>query len=117
MNIADSTVLVLEDEIIVAFALEDMLIDMGARVSLANTIAEAYAHLQGDGHIALAVLDVNVNGAKSYPVAEELRRRGIQVVFATGYGDAEHPSDFRETPTLTKPYTSVQLAQVVARLS
>ena len=78
-------------------------------------VDEGFAQLDG-GEIALAVLDVNVNGTKSYPLAEELRRRGVPLIFATGYGDAQHPPHFADAPTLTKPYTRHQLALAVDAL-
>ena len=109
-------VLILEDEVIVAFALEDMLIDLGASVTMATTIEQAFAALAGED-ISLAVLDVNVNGVKSYGVAEQLAARGIRFLFATGYGDAEHPAHFAAAPTLTKPYNRQQLANFLARLA
>lgn len=109
MIVSGRTVLILEDEVIVAFALEDMLIDLDARVVMATTTDQALAAL-GNEEIAFAVLDVNVNGIKSYGVAEELTRRNVPFIFATGYGDAEHPAHFADVPTLTKPYSQHQLA-------
>lgn len=113
--LADRTVLILEDELIIAFALEDMLADMGAEVLMASTVDEALTKLD-DRPIAIAVLDVNVAGSKSYPVADELHRRGVPLIFATGYGDAEHPPHFARTPTLTKPYSRQQLVTAIEAL-
>ncbi|WP_165961098.1 response regulator [Qipengyuania sediminis] len=116
MTLAGRTVLILEDELIIAFALEDMLVDLGAEVRMASTVEEGFAQLGEAGSFSLAVLDVNVQGHKSYPVAEELQRRGVPLIFATGYGDAEHPSHFASTPTLTKPYNRHQLVQAIEGL-
>ena len=115
MKLEGGTVLIVEDEIIVAFALEDMLTGLGANVVIASTIAEAYTALD-QGALALAVLDVNVHGIQSYPLAEELRRRAIPVLFATGYGDAQHPEEFANVTTLTKPYTQAQIGQAIENL-
>lgn len=109
------TVLVLEDELIIAFALEDMLADLGATVVLASSIPEAEARL-AETTPSLAVLDVNVHGIKSYAFATELAARGVSLIFATGYGDAEHPEHFAQARTLTKPYNRHQLAEAVAAL-
>lgn len=114
MALTGQTILILEDELIIAFALEDMLSDMGAEVLLTSSLEEASAQLDKAETVTLAVLDVNVQGAKSYPFAEELVRRGVPLIFATGYGDAEHPPQFAGTTTLTKPYTRQELAQAVA---
>jgi CheY-like chemotaxis protein len=106
-------VLVLEDELIISFALEDMLVDLGAEVLVANSLAEAQAKA-AEAELSLAVLDVNVHGIKSYDFAEQLAERGVPLIFATGYGDAEHPPQFAGTQTLTKPYSRQQLVQALA---
>lgn len=116
MNIEGQNVLVLEDEIIIAFALEDMLLDMGAVVVIASTVEEGFASIE-KSDFTLAILDVNVNGVKSYPLAEELHRRSVPIGFATGYGGAEHPAQFASAPTLTKPYTKAQLAEFVENMA
>lgn len=110
------TVLILEDEVIVAFALEDMLLDMGAGPVMATSIEQAEAALDRQD-IALAVLDVNVNGIRSYDFAGQLAERSIPFVFATGYGDNEHPEHFAAVPTLTKPYSREQLAEILAAVA
>lgn len=115
LSLTGRIVLIVEDELIIAFAIEDMLADMGATVVLASTIAEAQARL-ADTAFALAVLDVNVHGIKSYALADELAGRGVPLIFATGYGDAEHPAQFAGTTTLTKPYNRHQLAEAIAAL-
>lgn len=112
MTFAGLTVLIVEDEPIIAFALEDMLADLGAGAEIASTIEDGFALLEKDS-FGFAVLDVNVKGAKSYPIADELRRRSIPLIFATGYGDAEHPAHFAEALTLTKPYSRQQLEQAI----
>ena len=113
-----NTILLLEDEAIIAFALEDMLVADGAQVVMAASLEEAEARID-EGGIALAVLDVNVHGEKSYGIGERLRTLAIPFVFATGYGDTSHPSEFAATPTVSKPYTHEQIkaAMVEARLA
>lgn len=104
-----TSVLILEDEPILAFALEDMLIDLGFEpIHIATTIEEAFVRLS-DTTPGAAVLDVNIRGVRSYGVAEALVVRRVPFVFATGYGDAEHPEAFKTVSTLTKPYTQEQL--------
>lgn len=110
------TILILEDELIIAFALEDLLTGMGATVVLASTLEEADERL-ADTAISLAVLDVNVHGRKSYGFAETLAARGVPLIFATGYGNAEHPPQFAAFRTLTKPYNRHQLTQAIAALA
>ncbi len=106
--------MVLEDEAIIAFALEDMLNADGATVVMAGSLEDAEARID-EGGIMLAVLDVNVHGEKSYGIGEKLRALDIPFVFATGYGDTSHPPEFAETPTVSKPYTHDQIKSAMAR--
>ena len=115
MNLAGKHVLILEDEPIIAFALEDILIDQGASVVSANSLSEARKTLATDNY-DFAILDVNLHGEKSYPIAGELKERAIPFAFATGYGDAEHPEEFAGVPTLTKPYSPAQIVQTAAEI-
>lgn len=116
MKLDGARLLILEDEPIIAFGLEDMLLDEGAQVSLATALDEAEDHLAG-GSFDCAILDVNVRGEKSYGFAEALKDRGIRFIFATGYGEGAHPDEFMDVPTITKPYSIEQIRDTLARLA
>ena len=108
------SVLIVEDEPIIAFTLEDMLLAAGSsHVLLATRIDEAM-RLLGARHFDAAILDVNIHGERSYPVARELQRRSVPFIFATGYGDAEHPDEFSNVPTVTKPYSRAAVMEALA---
>ncbi len=107
-------VLIVEDEPIIGFALEDILQSLGCEhVLLAGHLAEA-EQILADGQIQAAVLDVNIHGLRSYGIADRLSDAGVPFIFATGYGDAQHPARHASVPTLTKPYS---LADVRAALA
>jgi CheY-like chemotaxis protein len=108
-------VLVVEDEMVVAMMLEGMLKDLGYRVIKAARVARA-AGLAATEAIDAAVLDVNLAGEASYPVADELRRRGIPFVFASGYAPDTLRADFRDTPVLRKPYVSRDVRRLLAEV-
>ena len=96
--------LILEDEPVIGFALEDIVETIGGRIcGTAFRVAEALELLL-QRHCDAAILDVNIAGERSYPVADELTARGVPFIFATGYGDSEHPERFAKSPTVTKPY-------------
>ena len=108
------TMLIVEDEPIIAFGLEDILLSNGCgRVLLATHVDEAM-HLVRTEPIKGAVLDVNIHGERSYPIAIELQRRSVPFIFATGYGDAEHPLEFADVPTVTKPYSGIAIRDALA---
>ncbi len=87
-------ILVVEDEVIVAWALEDMLAEMGcAIVGPAARVNQALAMID-DESIDAVVLDLNLNGQMSYPVADVLASRGVPFVFLTGYHKSSIPEAY-----------------------
>ncbi|WP_305095959.1 response regulator [Croceibacterium aestuarii] len=114
MSIAGLTVLIVEDEPIIGLVLEDLVLDAGARPLLASTVAHALKALE-ENTVDAAVLDVNVHGEKSYPVAQALMAQGTRFVFASGYGDALHPEEFKAVPTITKPYAMKEIVEGLSR--
>lgn len=102
-------VLVVEDEFLVALLLEDQLERLGCRIGpTAATLAEAMDAVAAES-FDIAVLDVNLSGEKSFPVAAVLKARGTPFLFATGFGEAGIDPAFADAPVLQKPYTEVQL--------
>lgn len=98
-------ILVVEDDFIVAFDMQMMLEEQGARVlGPAATLAQARGIIENDSP-QLAVLDVNLNGEFVFPLAEELSARGVPFLFATAYADDERlfPATTRDIPRLAKP--------------
>ena len=78
-------VLVIEDDMMVVMLLEDMLANLGCEVvGPAARVNQALAMIDAEA-IDAAVLDVNLNGKKSYPIADALVARGVPFVFSTGY--------------------------------
>jgi CheY-like chemotaxis protein len=110
-------VLVVEDEALVAFALEEMLNDFGYEVAgLAPNVRTALK-LVGAERIDAAILDVNLGGETVDPVADALAAAGVPFVFTTGYTSASAlPRGFEERPALNKPYQPEALRDALARL-
>ncbi|CAH0352648.1 MAG: response regulator [Pseudomonadota bacterium] len=99
------SILVVEDEAMISMMLEDFLETLGYAVhGVASTVAEASA-LVANGGFDAAILDCNLQGEKSWPVAEELAGRNIPFLFATGGSSDDVPSSFINRPTLAKPFT------------
>jgi len=110
------SVLVVEDEMIVLLGIEDLLTDLGcAAVVAAATVDQALALIRAQTFDA-AILDVNLDGQPSYPVADALASRGVPFIFSTGYGDAGLGGSFRDRPVLRKPYRDEELAEMLTGL-
>lgn len=106
-------VLVLEDETIVSFLIEDMLTELGvAAVWHAARVADGLA-LLGRRRPDAAVLDVNLGGEKVYPVAERLQRENVPFVFATGYGRDGIAAAWTRCPVIQKPFQLAALAEAL----
>ena len=110
-------VLVVEDEAIVSMMLVDMLGDLGHEVVGTATRLDEALRLAATAELDVAMLDLNLAGQQTYPVAEALRARGLRFVFATGYGEDGLPDAWRGTPTLQKPFLMHDLEQVLAQAS
>ncbi len=108
---APERMLVLEDNMIIALDLEDMLVRLGVKqVIVASSVAQAFEALSNETP-PFAILDVNLGQETSFPVAEALQDAGVPFAFGTGFGDsAAFPDRFKETPVLQKPYSAESVA-------
>lgn len=118
MNEASSTrhrILVVEDEVLVAMLIEDMLSELGHEAVTHSGLDDALAAARGGGFSG-AILDVNLDGVPSFPIAEELMTREIPFAFATGYGEGAVAAQFASAPVLQKPFREADLKEIVATL-
>lgn len=106
-------ILLVEDQLVIAMDAEMMLSGKGAStIETAGSPAEALRKLSRFTPDA-AVLDVNLGTETSLSVAEELSRRNIPFVFATGYGDNIMVPQSFGAPTVRKPYDEAALARAL----
>ena len=109
-------VLLVEDEPIVAWLLKDMLVDFGCSVvGPAADVNQALAMIDAES-IDVAVLDVNLRGQMSYPIADVLVARGVPFVFSTGYDKDRLLDGYRTFPALQKPFHRSDLGDTLAKL-
>jgi CheY-like chemotaxis protein len=97
-------ILVVEDEMLIAILIEDMLQDLGCHVVGPVSRLDAALRLAHEEPLNAAILDVRIRGGQVYSVAEELLARNIPFVLASGYGDWALPESLRDQPRLTKPF-------------
>lgn len=109
-------VLVIEDEAMVAFLIEDMLGEMGHEVGAVASRVQQGLELAKTGAFDFAIVDVNLDGQPSYPIAEILAERGVPFVFATGYGARGLDARFAGTPVLAKPFVMADLQRVLSHV-
>lgn len=109
-------ILIVEDEYFIASDLKRALCDRDAVVLGPVASLDAGLAAAVEGSIDLAVLDVNLDGADSYPIADRLAQRGVPFMFVTGYDDWAMPAAYRDTPRVAKPYRPSAVVNVVERL-
>jgi len=115
-KLAAKRVLIVEDDVLIALHLEDLLIALGHEVVGQATRIDMAMELARESEIDFAVLDINVAGTKSFPVADILSQRGIPFAFATGYGAEGLMDGYRDFPTLRKPYAQEDLERTIAQV-
>jgi CheY-like chemotaxis protein len=109
-------ILIVEDEMTIALLIEDMLTDMGHEVAgLAMRLPQALK-MAATTPLDFAILDVNLDGRMSFPVADILRERGVPFIFASGYGSAGLNEAYRgSTPVVRKPFLQRDLQSAIER--
>lgn len=107
------SVFLVEDEVMIRMMVADMLEELGYTVAAeAGEIDEAMQLAQST-YYDLAILDVNVNGKVISPVADLLKTLNRPFIFATGYGFSGLPEEYRDRPSLQKPFQLETLSKVI----
>jgi DNA-binding response OmpR family regulator len=108
-----SRVLIVEDEFFIAFDIGQQLADAGFEVvGPAPSVAKALK-LVADQGCDVAILDVNLGGETSEPVAEKLRESETPFVVLSGYASDSRLPWFGGAPVLSKP---LRMENLVAAL-
>ena len=61
------------------------------------------------GSFDAAIIDINLDGSMTYPVADILKARAIPFAFTTGYGKNGIDNAYSKVPILPKPFSRDQL--------
>ena len=109
-------ILIVEDEFLLAMDIESAIREEGGEVVGPVVNLEEAVATAGREELNAAVLDLNLRGKMSYPVAKVLDRRHIPFLFSTGYSQNRLPSEFQRRPCLRKPFTWLALTTALERL-
>ena len=102
---------------LVAMLMEDFLMDLGFEVVGPAMRLEPALDIARTADIDFAVLDINLAGKQSFPIAEVLRQRGISFLFASGYGAAGLAEGFEASPVLQKPFARNDLQKMLMSMA
>lgn len=112
-RLAGQRILVVEDESLVTMLLQDTLAGIGCEiVGLASRFEDAIAKAESLS-FDVAILDVNLDGRQTIPIARALSDRGVAFIWATGYGGDSLPDELRKVPVLQKPFQQRDLERAL----
>lgn len=108
-------ILIVEDEMLVAMLIEDAVVDLGHEVVGPVMRVEAALEVVESEVFDFAILDINLAGKTSFPVADRLAALGIPFIFASGYGAAGLDERHKDAPIVQKPFAAYQLEAMLKR--
>jgi DNA-binding response OmpR family regulator len=107
------SILIVEDEPLIAMMLEDFIQSLGHDVTgNCDSVGTALKEIE-KGNFDLAILDINLKGESVWPVASALRDKGTPFVLATGGHVDPPPAEFAGVPTIEKPYTIDRVTPII----
>lgn len=84
----------------------------------ANNLADGLALVDAiSGEIDVAILDLNLGGVMSTPIAQKLRRFGVPFLVLTGYSEADMSAEGIDAPVLSKPFRTKALLDMLNALA
>lgn len=115
MSTVKVRVFLVEDEDIISMLTEDILVDLGYDVSVTAADLDSGMRAAACDSFDVAVLDINLNGEQSYPIAAVLSERRIPFIFVTGYVGKGIDPRFIGAGTLQKPFAAEDLGRLLSR--
>ena len=109
-------ILIIEDEAMIAFAIEQTLLADGFEVvGIAARLPAALTMIDGFAFDA-AILDTNLAGVSAGPAAAALKSSGRPFIIASGYPPSQQPEVFRGAPCIQKPYPPKRLLELLREI-
>jgi CheY-like chemotaxis protein len=101
-----SNIFLVEDEALIRMMIAEMVEELGHRVVAEAGNVETGCELAQNASFDLALLDINLDGSSSAPVAEIIEKRGLPFLFVSGYGLAGLPQGLSREASAAKPSPS-----------
>jgi DNA-binding response OmpR family regulator len=106
-------VLIVEDGVFTALALQELLTEAGCEVIGPCPRLDEAMEVARTAILDVAVLDIDIDGANAFGVADELQERGIPFIFASGYGHSRTPARLAAAIALEKPFDNAALLEAL----
>lgn len=105
MSLVGARVLVVEDEPLLRLGLEELVVELGCVLAGSEGTLPGALRQAETAEFDIAILDINLGGARVDPVCDVLVRRSIPFIFTTGYSESGLTQKDLAAATLHKPYT------------
>lgn len=110
-------VLIVDDEPLIAMDIATVVEEAGCKVvGVAGSVRRALCLIERET-CDIAVLDVNLNGESSEPIAAALRQRGAPFLVISGYAGRQLTGALKDAPFMSKPYSPERLIELLERLT
>jgi CheY-like chemotaxis protein len=116
MTTKNGRLLLVEDETLILLNLKSTLHDLGWEVAHMAAKIGAALDIARTGSFDAAIIDINLDGSMTYPVADILKERSIPFAFTTGYGKNGIDNAYSKVPILPKPFSRDQLEMLLRGL-
>src|SRR5579864_9135920 len=111
---ARASVLLVEDEALIRMLFAENLVGLGHTIAAEAGNLAAGLTFAKERDYQLAILDVNLNGRPSFPIADVVRKRGKALLFVTGYGSLGLAADYEGAAVLQKPFGPTELSEAIS---
>ncbi|WFL76142.1 response regulator [Altererythrobacter arenosus] len=110
---------VVEDDAVIALSIEYLIEDQGGSAfGPAGSITDCFEQFAAFDELPdVAILDLDLRGQESMPIAKLLQRKGVPFLFYTGHGQTDALiAQFGEIPVCIKPVSEQELVQALCKL-
>jgi DNA-binding NtrC family response regulator len=107
------SILLVEDEAMIRMMVADMVETLGHRVAAEAGSMDKAMELARSATFDFAIIDMNLNGAMSFPLADAIKARNIPFIFASGYDSTRAAGQHRQATVLQKPFTIERLEAAI----
>ncbi|MEZ6012700.1 MAG: response regulator [Hyphomonas sp.] len=116
MSSEPCAILLVEDEFLIAMDLQMQIEAAGYKVKGPAASVEAGMSILDDGPVCCAILDMNIRGSTSFPIAERLAEEGTPFIFLSGNDAYRLMDQFAGHTVLTKPINYPELLAKVKEI-
>jgi two-component SAPR family response regulator len=115
--LSGQTAIIVENEILIALDIQSILARLlPEKILLARNLAEARELIEAAGAIDLAILDIMLPDGICFPLARDLLKMDVPMIFLTAASEIV-PEEFSRWPVIDKPFLAQDLLSAVGKIA